>query len=91
MRIITSLPSDPADTLRCGQRGKFPRRLGPDATLGMLVEEFLGLVDLGGQVRATATIGVVEEHELTVLLADLVLVEGTLAVELIRRVSRASY
>lgn len=42
----------------------------------MFVEEFLGLVDLGGQVRAAAAVGVVEQHELTVLLAHLVLVEG---------------
>lgn len=46
----------------------------------MFVEEFFGLVDLGGQVRAAATIGVVEEHELTVLLAHLVLVQFALTV-----------
>lgn len=46
----------------------------------MFVEEFFGLVDLGGQVRATATIGVVEQHELTVLLAHLVLVQFALTV-----------
>lgn len=40
----------------------------------MLVQKFLRFVDLGRQVRATTAIGVVEEHELTVLLADLVLV-----------------
>jgi hypothetical protein len=44
----------------------------------MLVEELLGLVNLGSQVWAAPTIGVVEQHELTVLLADLVLVQGTL-------------
>jgi hypothetical protein len=44
----------------------------------MLVEELLGLVDLGGQVWAATTIRVVEQHELTVLLADLVLVQSTL-------------
>ena len=43
--------------------------------LGVLVQELLGLVDFGGQVRAAATIGVVEEHELTVLLAHFVLVQ----------------
>lgn len=46
----------------------------------MFVEEFLGLVDLGGQVRATAAIGVVEQHKLTVLLAHLVLVQFALTV-----------
>ncbi|KAF3387008.1 hypothetical protein F1880_000460 [Penicillium rolfsii] len=46
----------------------------------VFIEEFFGLVDLGGQVRAAATIGVVEEHELTVLLAHLVLVQFALTV-----------
>ena len=46
----------------------------------MFVEEFFGLVDLGGQIRAAATIGVVEQHELTVLLAHLVLVQFALTV-----------
>lgn len=43
--------------------------------LGVLVEELLGLVDFGGQVRAATTIGVVQQHQLAVLLADLVLVQ----------------
>lgn len=43
----------------------------------MFVEKLLGLVDLRGQVWTTATIGVVDEHELTVLLAHLVLVQST--------------
>mgnify|MGYP007098517864 CR=1 FL=1 len=46
----------------------------------MFVEELLGLVDFSRQVRAASTIGVVEQHELTVLLADLVLVQGTLPI-----------
>lgn len=46
----------------------------------MFVEEFFGLVDLGGQVRAAATIGVVEQHKLTVLLAHLVLAQFALTV-----------
>lgn len=50
----------------------------------MFVEELLGLVDLGRQVRAAATIGVVEKHKLAVLLADLVLVKGTLPIYLVR-------
>ena len=50
----------------------------------MLVQEFLRFVDLGRQVRAPTAIGVVEEHELTVLLADLVLVEGALSVQNVR-------
>lgn len=61
--------------------------VGPEAALGILVQELLGLVDLGGQVGAAATIGVVEEHELAVLLAHLVLVQGTLAVESVSNVS----
>ena len=44
----------------------------------MFVEEFLGLIDLGSQVRATTAVGVVEEHKLTVLLAHFVLVQGAL-------------
>lgn len=39
----------------------------------MFVEEFLRLVDLGGQVWTAAAIGVVEQHELAVVLADLIL------------------
>lgn len=50
----------------------------------MFVEEFLRFVDLRSQVGATAAIRVVEEHELAVLLADLVLVEGALSVENVR-------
>lgn len=46
----------------------------------LFVEELLGLVDLGGQVRAAAAIGMVEKHELTVLLANLVLVQFPLTV-----------
>lgn len=46
----------------------------------MFVKELLGLVDLGGQVRAAAAIGMVEQHELTVLLADIVLVQFPLTV-----------
>ena len=45
----------------------------------MLIEEFLRFVDLGGQVRAATTIGVVEQHELAVVLADLVLGKSSLA------------
>ena len=50
----------------------------------MLVQKFLRFVDLSRQVRAPTAIGVVEEHELTVLLADLVLVQRAFP---IRRVS----
>lgn len=41
----------------------------------LFVEELLGLVDLGGQVWTAAAIGMVEQHELTVLLANVVLVQ----------------
>lgn len=47
--------------------------------LHLLVEELFGLVDLGGQVRAAATIGVVHQHQGSVRLADLVLGDGALA------------
>lgn len=47
----------------------------------MFIEELLGLVDLGGQVGTAATIGVVQQHELAVLLADLVLVQSTFTVD----------
>lgn len=43
----------------------------------MFVKKLLGLVDLSGQVWAAAAVGVVEEHELTVFRAHLVLVQGT--------------
>lgn len=49
--------------------------------LGVFIEELLGLVDLGGQVGTAATIGVVQQHELAVLLADLVLVQSTFTVD----------
>ena len=39
----------------------------------MLVEELLRLVNFSRQVWAAAAIGVVEQHELAVVLADLVL------------------
>lgn len=45
----------------------------------VLVQEFLGLVDLCGEVGASASVGVVEEHELPVGLADLVLGDAALA------------
>lgn len=44
----------------------------------MFIEEFFRFVDLGGQVGATTTIGVVEQHELAVVLADLLLGESSL-------------
>lgn len=39
----------------------------------MFVKEFLRLVNLSGQVWTAAAIGVVEQHELAVVLADLIL------------------
>lgn len=47
---------------------------------GILLEELLGLVDLGGEVGAAATVGVVQQHQGAVGLADLLLGEGALAV-----------
>lgn len=45
--------------------------------LNMFIEEFLRLVNFGSQVWAAAAIGVVEQHELAVVLADLVLGQGS--------------
>lgn len=50
-----------------------------EAALYLFVEKFLGLVDLGRQIRAAASIGVVEQHGGSVSLADLVLGDGALA------------
>lgn len=60
------------------------RQLKPQLCSSMLVEEFLGFVDFGRQVRAPTAIGVVEEHELTVLLADLFLVERAFPSRVVR-------
>lgn len=49
----------------------------------MFIEKLLGFVDLRSQVRTSTTIGVVEQHELAVLLADLVLVQGTLSMRVL--------
>lgn len=46
----------------------------------MLFEELFGFVDLCCQVRATAAVGVVEQHELAVLLGNLVLGQSALTV-----------
>ena len=43
----------------------------------MFVEEFLGFIDLRGQIRTTAAIRMIGEHELTMLLAYLVLGESS--------------
>ena len=48
--------------------------------LDALLKELLSLVDLGGQIRAAAAIGVVEEHEGAVGLAHFVLGDGALTV-----------
>lgn len=47
----------------------------------VLLQELLRLVDLGGEVRAAASIGVVEEHHGSVGLADFVLRDLFLATE----------
>jgi hypothetical protein len=44
----------------------------------MLIEKFLRFVDLGCQVWTAAAIGVVQQHELAVVLADLFLGQGSL-------------
>lgn len=56
----------------------FPRPRPRDIRLGVFVEKLLGFVDLGRQVGASTTIRVVKQHELAVLLADLVLVQCAL-------------
>ena len=63
------------------QKQKTPRyasKKGWRVGSSVFVEEFLGLVDLRGQVRTAAAIGVVEQHELAVVLAHLFLGQGSL-------------
>jgi hypothetical protein len=43
----------------------------------MLIQEFFGFVDLRREIRAATAVGVVQKHELAVLLADLLFVERT--------------
>lgn len=52
-----------------------------DIRLGVFVEKLFGFVDLGRQVGASATIRVVKQHELAVLLADFVLVQCALPMQ----------
>lgn len=52
-------------------------RIAGSRVLGILVEELLSLVDLGGQVRAPTAVGVIQQHELTVLLAHLLLIQAS--------------
>lgn len=47
----------------------------------LLLKHLLGLVDLGGQVGGTATIGVVVEHERAVLLAEQLLGDAAFAIQ----------
>lgn len=56
------LPSQRDDVQRHGSRFKYNRVESGrvEYILCMLVEELLGLVDLGGQVRAATAVGVVE-------------------------------
>lgn len=44
------------------------------------LEQLLGLVDLGREVGAPAAVGVVEEHQRAVRLADLVTADTALSV-----------
>lgn len=48
--------------------------------LGMFVQEFLRFVDLSGQIWASAPVRVVEEHQLAMLLAHLILGESSFTV-----------
>lgn len=47
----------------------------------VLFEKLLGFVDLRSQVRTAAAVGVVEQHELAVLLGDLVLGQSALTID----------
>lgn len=51
----------------------------PHSTLRVLLEELLGFVDLGGQVRTASSIGVVEQHQSSVGFADLIFRHGAFA------------
>lgn len=62
-------------------------RLAESQQLDLFIQKLLGLVDLGREIRAPAAIGVVEEHELAVLLANLVFVEGALTAAIRTRTS----
>jgi len=53
--------------------------VSPQSTLGILLEELLSFVDLGGQVGTASSIGVVEQHERSVGFADLVFRYGAFA------------
>lgn len=53
-----------------------------------LVEQFLGLVDLRGEIRTSASIGMVKKHKLPMILADLFLGQRSLAGKTEDRVSR---
>ena len=46
----------------------------------MLVQKFLGLVDLGCEIRTPASIGMVGKHKLAMLLAHLVLGKSSLTI-----------
>ena len=46
----------------------------------MLFEKILCLIDLGGEIRAAASIGMVQQHELSVLLSYQIFREASFAV-----------
>lgn len=48
----------------------------------MLIQKLFRLINLGREVRTSAAIGVVEQHQLTVFLADLVLIQCAFPVRL---------
>lgn len=76
-RCIQHFPSLDGAKLRGARVSGF--RSHDTGQLSVFVEEFLRFVDLRGQVGAAAAIRVVEQHELAVLFADLVLVQGALS------------
>lgn len=45
-----------------------------------LVKQFLRFVDLGGKIRASASVWVVEEHQLSVVFANFILGQGSLSI-----------
>lgn len=58
-----------------------PKKKPPDVhSRCLLLEKVLGLIDFGGQIRTAASIRVVQEHQLAMILADAITREVSIAV-----------
>lgn len=74
---LVFIHSPPSRTLTTPETSRLVFNMGMSR---VLLQKLLCLVHLGRQVRAAATIGVVQEHQGTVGLANLVLGDGTLTI-----------